>query len=272
MKIKYNYIIIFLLLLIILWTFFRSFENIESQQKVWAISFGGGGQNFHDAVNRIHNELTTKINVFNEILKFTDEDLKKDTDFWEKHGNFIENNRRGYGYWLWKPYLIMKTMEKMNENDILFYIDSGCEITNDENANNKLITFIEKCNENEILYTSTGQPEKMWNKMDTIDYIGYNEEKTIQNAATIVIIKKNQKMVEFVNEWYRISCNYHLIDDTPSILPNDPSFREHRHDQSIFSLLTKKYNMSNEENLIETITKETNYVNFAYPILMSRKK
>ena len=53
-------------------------------------------------------------------------------------------------------------------------------------------------------------------------------------------------------------CNYHLINDTPSIsneseiilsIPNTDiwfpkyiKFSEHRHDQSIFSLLAKKYN------------------------------
>jgi hypothetical protein len=39
-------------------------------------------------------------------------------------------------------------------------------------------------------------------------------------------------------------CNYHLIDDTPSKSPNFTEFIEHRHDQSILSLLTKLYDMN----------------------------
>ena len=44
--------------------------------------------------------------------------------------------------------------------------------------------------------------------------------------------------------WYNISLNHHLIDDTPSKSPNFKEFIEHRHDQSIFSLLTKLYDMN----------------------------
>ena len=131
----------------------------------------------------------------------------------------------------------MKKLEKINDNDILFYVDSGCEINNDKNDN--LISFIEKCNKYDILYTSTNENEIMWNKRDLVDYLEMNNEKTknsIQNQAGILFIKKNPKTLEFINEWYKICCNYHMIDDTPSILPNDQTFKEHRHDQSIFSL------------------------------------
>ena len=44
--------------------------------------------------------------------------------------NFIKNHKnilslkRGGGYWLWKPYIINDTINKINNDDILFYIDS----------------------------------------------------------------------------------------------------------------------------------------------------
>ena len=49
--------------------------------------------------------------------------VKKDEIFWENHSSFIENNKKGYGYWLWKPYIIKKTLEKMKKGDILLYLD-----------------------------------------------------------------------------------------------------------------------------------------------------
>jgi hypothetical protein len=36
-----------------------------------------------------------------------------------------------------------------------------------------------------------------------------------------------------------IKNNYTLLDDTPSIKPNDLEFKEHRHDQSLLSVLLK---------------------------------
>jgi hypothetical protein len=56
------------------------------------------------------------------------------------------------------------------------------------------------------------------------------------------------------------------VDDSPSILPNLLVFEEHRHDQAIFSLLAKKYD-------ITTIPDETWNVQWAkynWPIHAAR--
>ena len=38
----------------------------------------------------------------------------------------ILSRKRGSGYWLWKPYLILKTLkEKLNYGDYLIYIDAA---------------------------------------------------------------------------------------------------------------------------------------------------
>jgi hypothetical protein len=69
----------------------------------------------------------------------------------------------------------------------------------------------------------------------------------------ISFFKKTEKTIRFLTEWYELACNYHLIDDSPSILKNDPTFCEHRHDQSIFSLLCKKHgaNVLDDETYYE---------------------
>ena len=52
---------------------------------------------------------------------------------------------------------------------------------------------------------------------------------------------------KLVNEWYDLCCDYENIDESkdnssePTI--TNVRFHQHRHDQSIFSLLTKKYNI-----------------------------
>jgi hypothetical protein len=56
-----------------------------------------------------------------------------------------------------------------------------------------------------------------------------------------------------VNEWYDICCHYHYIDDSPSIHPNLYTFWEHRHDQSVFSLLTYKYDLYSKISIMDCI-------------------
>jgi hypothetical protein len=59
---------------------------------------------------------------FDVSLSFNKGDL--DNSFVEKN-NHILNQPRGAGYWLWKPYVIVKALSQMNDNDLLFYTDSG---------------------------------------------------------------------------------------------------------------------------------------------------
>jgi hypothetical protein len=235
-------------------------------QKIWALSFGGGNSNYHDAVNRIGNEFS-RTGFFDKVITFTDIDLKNDTEFWEKNGSFIESHKRGYGYWIWKPYLMKKVFEQMNENDILVYLDSGCEINS--GGNDKLNEYVKRCNQCDILYTSTRCDEKTWTKMDLFRELNMNNDEiknSIQRRAGVTITKKTSLTTDLLNDWYSIACNYHLIDDSPSMHPNDPSFREHRHDQSIFSLLIKS------DKYKDTMNTKDNLLSDPHPILISRKR
>jgi hypothetical protein len=66
----------------------------------------------------------------------------------------------------------------------------------------------------------------------------------LQHVGGINFFKNTPNTIDLVKEWQQICSedNYHYIDDSPSVKPNHNIFKEHRHDQSIFSLLVKKYN------------------------------
>ena len=72
--------------------------------------------------------------------------------------------------------------------------------------------------------------------------------QTFANTVMLYVCKETRSLID---EWYNISCDYHLIDDSPSIISNHNEFREHRHDQSILSLLIKKNNLFNEQIFIK---------------------
>jgi hypothetical protein len=66
---------------------------------------------------------------------------------------------------------------------------------------------------------------------------------TTQYQAGVVLYSINDNTRKFIDEWYDLGCDYHNIDDSPSVKKNFRFFKEHRHDQSIFSLLLKKSNL-----------------------------
>jgi hypothetical protein len=129
----------------------------------------------------------------------------------------------------------------MKDGDILLYLDCGCEIDVDEKAYlNELIEIVKTDN---IIGTYTHN-DKDWNKMDLVLKLEMNDIdvlKTNQHQAGALMFLVCDITRKIVNEWYNIGCGYYYIDDSPSISKNLDCFREHRHDQSIFSLLTKKY-------------------------------
>ena len=136
----------------------------------------------------------------------------------------------------------------MKKGEFLIYLDSGSTIN--FKAYNGLARYVNalKNSEEGVLAFQMNTPfftEKFWTKADLSNYLKVLSNKEIMNSgqimSTIVILKKNDKSVNLVNKWLDLAIvdNYHFIDDTPSIIENDPGFQEHRHDQSIFSLLTK---------------------------------
>jgi hypothetical protein len=229
------------------------------------ITFGAGGQNYYDAVDRLKTQ-ANNLNLFNNIYCYTDYDLKTDSTFWNKHSDFIINNKRGYGYWLWKPYLIKKTMEKMNDGDILLYLDSGCEI--DVNKKEKLIKYFDLVKYELIIGTLTRFMEKFLTKIDLFVELNMVEDQylnTIQHQAGVLLFLVCDKTRNIVNEWYELGCTYHNINDNPSINKTLVCYKEHRHDQSIFSLLTKKYKLFSKESLhncIEIIRNRSGKYNY----------
>lgn len=256
---------------ILLYIFYFHYKHLnEEKTKTWFITFGGPDKTYHDAVERLTKEVDD-IRVFDNVIGYTDLDLKKDRHFWNKHSDFCEKNNYfggGYGCWIWKPYLIMKTMELMDYNDVILYVDAGCTILNNHEYNKykeDMMNMIKRCKQYEMLFSSTNKKEKQYSKMDLIKYLNMDRDEvlnSIQYQAGVLFIKKTRRTVEFVNHWYNIMCIYDLVDSYSSRHNKElPDFIESRRDQSVFSLLAKKYGFTEENMMIEHL-----------PIVISRRR
>ena len=110
--------------------------------QIYFITFGN--EKYYNSLDRISKEVK-HFNIFDDIIILNDKYLKDDIEFWNKHSDFINNNNRGYGYWIWKPYINLKLMEKINNNDIVIYTDAGC--TFNIEGKNRLLEYIELVNQ-----------------------------------------------------------------------------------------------------------------------------
>jgi hypothetical protein len=165
------------------------------------------------------------------------------SDLTKRHGNFIKNNHRGHGYWLWKPWIIREYLEKLRDNDVLLYVDVGCELSKFADARFKKYINLLKVQPVLAFSTLSKHPEISWTKPILIEYLGTCRKDLLQTqvAATFIYFRVSDESRSLVDEWLTIATkdNYRYIDDSYPGIAND-SFIEHRHDQSIFSLLYKK--------------------------------
>ena len=194
------------------------------------------------AYSRSINELCTEAirsNYFNTVTSYDQSIIPNE------HKTFIQNNTRGYGYWLWKPIVILKRMQVEKEGDVIIYADAGCGISTTNEAREKFKEWIESVKNHPTHRISFQMPhiEENWTKADLfkmMDCTTDEYKKTGQHIGGIQIYQVTKENIAFLKEVLQYMCNYHLLTDAPSTLPNASSFIEHRHDQSVFSLMFKK--------------------------------
>ena len=218
------------------------------------ISFAGGANRaqYITAGQRLIQQ-ALETGLFDKSKLYTDDDLKQDPEFWPRHHNFVEQNNRGYGYYIWKSYLIKQHMAKLNDGDKLFWLDAGCEIdVRKKDTIQKYLKYIET----DYIIGSKNTYEVEYSKFDLILKLDMFDGKYLndfQRQGGVALYLVCDKTRELVNRWYELSCDYHLIDDSPDVHGRIECFKEHRHDQSIFSLLTKKYNLFSNHRIDDIV-------------------
>lgn len=174
-----------------------------------------------------------------KVIEYGKKDI--DQDFYLKNKDILDEPT-GAGLWLWKPYLIKKSLEQIEDGDYLIYSDAGsCFV----NKVKHLVDCFEKQGEGDIMLFTLQHPEKMFTKRDVFITMACDSEEytdSPQFLATYCMFRKSKDSVAFVDEWLKYSCDKKLIDNEANVLGMDnyPEFLANRNDQSILSLLAKK--------------------------------
>lgn len=186
----------------------------------------------------VHVKFAKWFGKFDKVIAYSVEDIDK--EYMKKHSH-ISNQKRGGGYWIWKPYIIYHTLLEMQDNDYLFYCDSGSVWLKNAKI---FIDIMNRDKQDIIVFEVYGHEEQAWTKRDIFEYFGNTTEEcrtSNQIMSGFIFIKKNQETVEIMKQWMEAACTGTLITDEPneSGLDNYASFVENRHDQSLLSVLLK---------------------------------
>lgn len=187
-------------------------------------------------------ELSAKRFGVDIVASRTPEDLQKSNFFKENIGIFQQ--KRGFGYWLWKPFEILELLKKADENDIVVYSDAGVEIA----ASLEPLFQIARERQPIVAFGVHKHLNRTWTKRDC--FIGLDcDSELFWNAEQwngfFQVYRKTEMVMDFVSSWLDYCRDPRFLTDMPNQMgqENLPGFRDHRHDQSIFSLLCQKNNL-----------------------------
>lgn len=215
--------------------------------KIHLLGFAYPSNKFLSSINRFKYQ-ACQMSIFDTINVFS-EDAWDFSPELHNHTEYMMSGVPRVGHCLWKFFLLEKLMEKIDENDQVFYIDVGCQFN--RNGLSRMGEYISTIDEKGSLgFQLTGDmSEKYWTKRDTFDRVNPGEEhwETNQIMATCFFLKNNtfnrERVLELKNMC--IEKNYYYIDDR-----NDDGYIEnlllkrHSREQSLLSCVMKKYNMN----------------------------
>lgn len=177
-----------------------------------------------------------KCGGFDKVLCY-DVDSMIDEGFRRKNAEIL-SEKRGAGLWLWKVYFIEKAFrEECKEGDFLFYCDAASYFF--RSAKPMLDSIMQ-----DVFAVNVPYKEEEYTKkeaFDILDLHGDIYEKTRQFHASFMGFKKNPLTETFINEWFTLCQNKEILCDMMDKTEQKSNFIDHRFDQSIFSLLCKKY-------------------------------
>lgn len=155
--------------------------------------------------------------------------------------------RRGYGYWEWKGKLVKQYLDILDEYDYLIWSDVGVFWNSSDTAIKRFCDYITMLETNNISVLTFQEPyiEQEWTKGDLLNKLDVYDDKNIcmsnQLWSGVFILRKAPISCELINSWMEINeREKEHVTDKRSVVPNKKGFKEHRHDQSSFSLLVKK--------------------------------
>jgi len=182
---------------------------------------------------------------FHNHIKWTG-DLLKETEFY-KNNLDIFKYKKYFGYFLWKPYIILSTMINYEgENKNILYCDSNLRFRSIGSFEYSFNQWLEK--EKIFLVKHDHHYNYEWTKRDTFILMDADEEK-YWNAQQRWSILLGTTISEFPYRFFYRYLNFckdiNIVTEEPNVcgLPNLEGFREHRWEQSVLSILAEKYNI-----------------------------
>ena len=158
-------------------------------------------------------------------------------EYYKDYPELLRGETRGYGWWSWKAWCVSKTLRATDPGDVVVWCDAAMLVVGS-------IRSMAEATKDILLFrlgdwTTKDYRNSAWTKRDTFALMGRNTDAHkagIQMNAAVQVYRHTPTALDFVETYLGWCCQKEVIDDA-KVLQNYPEFQDHRHDQSILSIL-----------------------------------
>ena len=174
-----------------------------------------------------------------------------DAAWLQRHGAYLRPSVRGCGYWTWKPQAVLQALGEVGEGEVLVWADAGSSLHRENCGRFWQYVALAASQPGRVVSFEMGRArcpqERCWSKRAAGEALNVSASSphwdSPQLHATYFFLARTEASMGLVREWRdaAVARGYALIDDSPSGGGGEAAaFREHRHDQSLWSLLRKQ--------------------------------
>ena len=164
-----------------------------------------------------------------EVVVFDERDVQP---LFDAHPDLLPDSR-GHGWWAWKPWCILRALDLARPGDVVLYCDAAAMFERPLADHAAAVDHV-------LLFRlAGGHVNEHWTKRDTFEMMGRDtpEARAARQLNAAVQAYRNTPQARAFLEEYLRWCTPRAAVDDACQRPNAPGFRDHRHDQSVLSLL-----------------------------------
>ncbi len=188
-----------------------------------------------------HSALT--VGRLHQFLVYTPKDIQ---NFCDRHPALFKSHSRGFGFWSWKPEVILKALtEVAADGDVVVYVDAGLSFTNDIRPYTDVIMGLDALLFHVGECEAKGYFQTRYCKTDTFHRMGTTPsafEGVRQLGANLQMYRKTAASVGFVTRLRNYCVDIGCVDDVCRDHANPSDYVDHRHDQSVLTILAHSNN------------------------------
>lgn len=170
-----------------------------------------------------------------KVLEFHPKDIAELKEAFPEHFKIT----RGGGLWLWKPYIILKALDMIEEGEYLFYCDSGAVFIDDIHL---MIPDLESSSHG-LMLVEHPLLSQCYTKSECFHLMNCRDFSGNQIISAFIFMKKSTIVKKMIEEWLENMTDIRKVY-AKKYLNNIPEFKNyiaHREDQSVLDVLRRKW-------------------------------